>query len=387
MLRTTLYYLCGVLAAAQIGKLATLAPPMQRELDIGLTAMALLIGLIEAGGALLGARAGGIAQRFGLARALTAAMLLLAAAGAGEALAHGVAVLALARIVEAGGYLGVIVAAPVLIADAAGPRRAPLLLTVWSTFVPVGLAVGAWAHGALANAFGWRSAVGASAAGALLLAGALLATRGPRHAEPEAEPGRAPVARAAWLLAAGFGAFALLSIGALALLPTLLAERGLGVADAGRWTAWASFATVPGSLSAALVLRRPAWLRPLLGLALTTAGVSGFMVFDGGAPAASIGFAALLQNAALGVFGGLAFALLPQVAGGPARTARAYGVLAQFGASGSLAGPPLVAAAVEAGGWRAVAWLGVGLSAAALALALRALPAGPSAPRRQSALK
>jgi MFS transporter, CP family, cyanate transporter len=386
MVRITLYYLCGVLAAAQIGKLATLAPPVQRELGIGLTAMALLIGLIEAGGALLGARAGRIAQRCGLARALTAAMLLLAAAGAAEALAPGMAVLTLARAVEAAGYLGVIVAAPVLVADAAGPRRAPLLLTVWSTFVPVGLAVGAWAHGALADTFGWRSAVGASALAALLMAAALVGARERQHAAPVPAGAAVPLGRAAWLLAAGFGAFALLSIGTLALLPTLLVERGLAVAAAGRWTAWASIANVPGSLAAALLLQRPKLLRPLVGLALMVAGVSGFLVFDGAAAPAAIGAAALLQNAALGVFGGLAFALLPQVAGGSARTAQAYGLLAQFGASGSLAGPPLLAAAAVAGGWPAVAWLGAGLAAAALGFALRALPAGASSPQRQSAL-
>ncbi|HKX39561.1 MAG TPA: hypothetical protein VJO99_00260, partial [Burkholderiaceae bacterium] len=186
-------------------------------------------------------------------------------------------------------------------------------------------------------------------------------------------PGDGPMAASAWYLAAAFGGFAMLGIGVLALLPTVLAVQGLGVAEAGRWTAWASFATVPGSLFVALIVRRPAWHKPLVAISLLLPGLLMFVVFGTATPVATIGAAALLMNAALGLFGGLAFALLPQIAGGPRRTAQAYGALAQFGASGSLAGPPLIAAVATQGGWAAAAWLGFGLAVLSLPLALRAL--------------
>ena len=57
-MRLAVCYACGVLAAAQIGKLAALAPPMQRELSLGLSTMAVLVALIEVGGALFATRAG-----------------------------------------------------------------------------------------------------------------------------------------------------------------------------------------------------------------------------------------------------------------------------------------------------------------------------------------
>jgi len=202
------------------------------------------------------------------------ALLLLAMASFGESRAEGAPALIAWRLIEAIGYVGVVVSAPVLIANRAGPRLAPVLLTVWSTFVPVGLAVGAWGHGAVADAAGWRAATQASAAAALLLALASIAayrSSGERAdlARPAAESTvDRPLAPAAWYLAAAFGGFATLGIGVLALLPTVLAAQGLGVAEAGRWTAWASFATVPGSLFIALIVRRPAWHRPLVALAL-----------------------------------------------------------------------------------------------------------------------
>jgi MFS transporter, CP family, cyanate transporter len=53
---------------------------------------------------------------------------------------------------------------------------------------------------------------------------------------------------------------------------------------------------------------------------------------------------------------------------------RANGWLAQCGASGSLLGPPLMAACVQAGGWRAAAVAGLLMSIGALACAWRATP-------------
>lgn len=384
-LRLLVCYACGVLAAAQIGKLATLAPPMQRELGLGLTTMAWLIALIELGGVLLGARAGHIAQRAGLRRSLTAALLLLCAASAGLALSNGAAALVAWRLVEALGYVGVIVTAPVLIAEAAGPRHAAVLLAIWSTFVPVGLAIGAWAHSAVASAAGWRLAIGASAAASLLMAAAVWATHRPlgRGAGQPAsvEPPTAHASAATWALAASFGAFAAFGIGVLALLPTLFVERGgLDLARAGAWTAWASFATVGGSIVATLVAHRPGSHRLLVVASLLLPALLLFVVVGDGMPVPAIGAAAVLLNALLGIFGGLSFAVLPTIAGGPARTAGAYGLLAQFGASGSLAGPPLMAAVVERAGWAGSAWLGAGLAVVGAAFALRAFRPGASTP-------
>ena len=378
-MRIALLYGCGVLAAAQIGKLAALAPSMQRELALGLSTMAMLVALIEAGGALFATRAGHVASRFGLGRSLLAAVALLCAANLGEAFAHGAAALFAWRLVEAVGYVGVVVTAPVLIATFAGAQRAPALLALWSTFVPVGLALGTWGLGWLADVSGWRVAVLASGAAAGACALALWASRSSDARgivlAPAADA-KPPLGSSAWCLAIAFSGFAALGVGVLALLPTVLVDQGLPVAAAARWTAWASLAAVPGSVLIASIVRWPATHRPTAAASLLASGLLIWAVFGAGLPAHTMGLAAVLLNVALGIFGGLAFALLPQVAGDAPRAARAYGVLAQLGASGSLAGPPLLAFSAEHAGWRVAATVGCALAIASALIADRALRRG-----------
>jgi cyanate permease len=366
-LRIAVLYACGVLAAAQIGKFAALAPALQRDLGLGLSTAAALVALIEVGGALFAGRAGRIALQLGLQRALLAAVLLLSAASVGQAWAAGVPALFAWRLAEAVGYVGVVVTAPVLIGALAGPQRAPPLLALWSTFVPVGMALGSWGLGWIADSSGWRTAVLASGAVAAACAGALWV--GQRRVLDTGDGaardgGREPLGRAPWCLAIAFGGFAALGVGVLALLPSVLVGQGLGVAAAARWTAWASLAAVPGSLLLASIVRWPAAHRPMSAASLLASGALMFAVFGAGAQAAVVGVAALWLNLALGVYGGLAFALLPRVAGDAARAARTYGLLAQFGASGSLVGPPLLAFAAETAGWTAAAAVGCALAMA-----------------------
>jgi len=400
-------YATGLLAAAQLGKLSALAPLITADLRLSLPTMALAISLLEVGGATLGAVAGWLAYRLGLRRTLRLGLAALAIAGLGSALAQGAAGLLAWRVLEAAGYLGVIVSAPVLIAhhsagagDGAGLRRQGLALTLWSTFVPVGLALGAWASAAAGQALGWRGAVLAGGGVATLLALAIWRAPLPAGADAALAPPRpvalvdasaatsggaaslpaAPAAAAAprlgapaWCLALAFHAFALFEVGVLALLPTLLVQQaGFSAAAAGQWTALAALSAVAGSAVAALLLRRGAALRWPMLLSL---GLPAWLLFGVFTPAPQPLLAIALVialNMLGGVFASLAFALLPRVAGGASQMVKVNGLLAQCGASGSLLGPPLMAACVQAAGWQAAAWLGLGCALLAMPLAWRA---------------
>ena len=374
-----LLYLTGLLAAAQLGKMSALAPLVASALGLSLTTVAIAISLVEFGGATLGAAAGLFAQRLGLRRTLRWGVGLLALAGFGGATAHGAVGLLAWRLLEAAGYLGVIVSAPVLIAQhagAAGARVQGLALTLWSTFVPVGLAVGAWASAGAASAWDWRTAMAAGGAVGVALWAALWRADLPEHADV---PTAAPAPRltpALWCLALGFGAFALFQIGILGLLPTLLVrEVGTSTQAAGQWTAVASIAAIAGSATTAWLLRHGIGLRWPAMASLGAPPLLLFGVFTTAPTAAvAIGLAVLLSMLG-GVFASLAFALLPRLATAPGQMVRANGLLAQCGASGSLLGPPAMAACVQAGGWAAAAVLGLVVSAIALPLAWRAMPA------------
>jgi MFS family permease len=384
-----LLYLSGLLAAAQLGKLSALAPLVAAALGLALPLVALAISLIEVGGATLGAVAGLLAHRLGLVRCLRWGVGALAVAGLGGALVQGATGLFGWRLLEALGYLGVIVSAPVLIAQhagarggAAGARDQDLALTLWSTFVPVGLALGAWGSAGAAAWLGWRGAVAAGGVVALLLWLLLWRARLPDQDATVApagvvDAGAAPTARlgpALWCLALAFGGFALFEVGMLGLLPTLLVrEAGLGAAAAGQWAGVAALAAVGGSALAAGLLRHGWGPRGPVMLSLGVPPLLLFGVFaPEPAPAVAIGLAVGL-NLLGGIFASLTFALLPRLATGPGMLVRANGVLAQCGASGSLLGPPLMAACVQAGGWTAAAVAGLLVSLAAMPLAWRAL--------------
>ena len=373
-----LLYLTGLLAAAQLGKMSALAPLVASALSLSLTTVAIAISLIELGGATLGAVAGLFAHRLGLRRTLRWGVGLLALAGFGGATAHGAVGLLGWRLLEAAGYLGVIVSAPVLIAhhaSAAGARAQGLALTLWSTFVPVGLALGAWASAGAASAWDWRAAMAAGGAIGVALWAVLWRADLPEHADaPTTAPG-ARLTPALWCLALGFGAFALFQIGILGLLPTLLVrEVGSSAQAAGQWTAIASIAAIAGCATTAWLLRHGVGLRWPVMASLGVPPLLLFGVFTT-APTATvaIGLAVLLSMLG-GVFASLAFALLPRLATAPGQLVRANGLLAQCGASGSLLGPPAMAACVQAGGWAAAAVLGLVVSAIALPLAWHATP-------------
>jgi hypothetical protein len=369
-----IYYAAGVFAAAQLGKVAALAPLMAPDLGLTLVTMALATSLIEIGGATLGVLAGGVVARLGLRAALLGAVVCLVAGSAGAATAQGAASLIGWRMLEAAGYLGVIVSTPVLIARAAGPHAQGTALALWSSFVPVGLALGAWGHAAVAASASWRAAMLASAAlGCVLL---VVLWRQPGGAAPNAGVAapRLGAPLAAWCLAASFGGYALVQVGVLALLPSLLTAHGaMPVTTAAAWTGAAAMATLIGSGTAACLLRYRRPLEAACAVALVGPALLVFSVFTPHGATPATPFFAVAASALSGVFGSLAFALVPSAAGGIDRMPQANGLIAQFGATGSLLGPPLMALAVERWGWGAAAVCGLLVSLLAVPLALKAI--------------
>ncbi|MEU1628017.1 hypothetical protein ABZ746_22295 [Streptomyces sp. NPDC020096] len=197
---------------------------------------------------------------------------------------------------ESLGYVVVVIAAPVLLMRLGGSgRRTTAALAVWGTFMPVGLALGAFADGAL-------------------LRGA-----GPGAAEPGADYRQTgggvrrlvqPTA-----LALGFATISGAIVAFVAMFPSYLHERlGLPVADTGTLTGAVSFVGVAGGFASSWLLCR---------------GANIAMVFTAG----------LLMP--LGAF--VAFA-------GVGGIGTANGLVAQLGSVGSLAGPPVVGLAVGAAG-------------------------------------
>lgn len=347
--RIFLVYGIGVLAAAQMGIVAPLVPALRDDLGLSLGSVSLVVSVITLIGALFGPLAGGWSERTGHARALVIGVLVIGAAAALSAAAEDGHTLLAARTVAGIGYLVIVVAGPSLMATLAEPRHRPLTLSLWGTFVPVGIAAG----GAIAAGFtNWRFVFAADVVvlAAILIAALLALPRRPAMRSAE----KIPLAelRASAPLALAFFCFALLFLALASLLPVYLVDhRGVAADDAGRIGAVATVCGVAGSLLAGLLMNRGAAPRLLIAIGLVASTVMATLAFDETLPImlAAAGFC--LSFALGGLVPSAAFASVPLVAREPHAIGPINGVLAQAGSLGSLAGPPAMALWVDWSGW------------------------------------
>jgi MFS family permease len=142
---------CGVLAAAALGKVAPVIPQLRDGLGLSLAGAGWVVSAITAVPALLGTPAGLWIRRRGGRRALLAGLVILAVAGAAGAAAPDTRSMLVARLVEGVGFLLVVVAGPSLLAGMTGRTEQPLVLALWGTCIPIGLAASAFGGGALAG--------------------------------------------------------------------------------------------------------------------------------------------------------------------------------------------------------------------------------------------
>lgn len=363
-------YALGVLAAAQLGKMSALVPLITIEFAMGLTVAGVLISLLEIGGATLGFIAGLFVDRLGVRRVLLSGIGIFALAGLGESLAASVAALVGLRLLEGAAYLCVVVAAPLLIFRTAPPGRQPVALALWGSFVPVGFAVGATTSGWVADAVSWRAATLAWAAVAALMLLLSLRMTIPRAADAGTAPRRLSFPRRSiWALTLAFGCYACFAVGLIALLPTfLVAQTGASARQAGLIGGLCAFISVLGVLIAARVRHRGGNDRVWIVVAIVLPAVLLFSVFAEGAGIVRVTVLMLVLNTISGIYPGLAFAMLPTLARSDHAMAVANGLTLQFGATGSLLGPPMFAACVERWGWTGAAVAGALVSAVCLLL-------------------
>lgn len=358
-------YLVGVLAAAQLAKFSALAPLLRQAYGLSLAEVALLISLLEVGGAIFGFVAGlGVAQ-VGARRFLLSGLAILAATGAVEGLTSNAVPLFLARAVEGIGYVLVVIAAPTLIIAIADERQRGTALAIWSTFVPVGIAIGSALTGVLVESVGASGTIlvwGGFAGVALIL----FVRQRPGGVRNQKAAVRMPLA-GAWIATLAFGFYTMFVCALMMLLPTFLVEQtGASLADAALVAGIVSLAALPATLIALVIMRRgvlegKALIFVLTSCLIATAALSPwiFVVHQGGgAGVIAQGLVAFLAVTLSGVSSPLVFARLPVLAGAEnsadPRIAVATGLLTQFGAGGALIGPPLGGLIVSHWGWTAL---------------------------------
>jgi MFS family permease len=373
--RLALIYTIGVLAAGQLGIVPPLVPALQGELGLSLTAVGTVVSIVTLVGGLLGLPAGAFAERIGHARALCLGVLVMAVAAGLCAMARDAPLLLAGRTLAGVGYLLVVVAGPSLMAMLAEPRHQPVTLSLWGTFVPVGIALAEIATASFADS-GWRTIFAVDAgllAAALLAAAAILRSPPPRDADWRMPQGSF---RAALPLALSFFCFALLFLALAGMLPAYLVERrDMSLAAAGPTVAVATALGIAGSFTAAALMHRDVPPGQLIAIGLAASTVAAILGFrqEFGLPLSIAAFAASFATG--GLVPSAVFASVPRLAPGPRAIGPINGLLAQAGSLGSLAGPPLLALWVELTNWAWAPALLLGVAAVGAIAATRSASA------------
>ncbi len=348
-MRFLVVFLCGLCAAAAIGKLVPHVQWMSQHFGVSLGASGFAVSAVMLPGVLLGPFLGLAADRAGAKRVALAGLALLACASLGFTLAGSFALLVALRFAEGVGYSLSIVALTVLVVEGATARRQALALAVWSAFAPLGFALGQWG-GAAAPALNPLPAVGLGHALALFLLTLCLAFMVPSN--PRIAPSAAPgvflaVVRhpPAMRTALAFGCATAVLLGAVALAPLVLAPRsGLSVSATAQLTALAALPGLLGRFASGWLLGSTT--RPFI--VFVSSGLVGcaFLVAALGLPlplAAALGCFAAFQIA-VGAMPGVMSAMLPWVAPGAGQLGTVSGLANQMITAGNLVAPPLVLA-------------------------------------------
>jgi MFS family permease len=365
--------LAGLVAACQVGKAAIAVPLLRQDLGLSLVAASWVVGAYGTLAALAGVPAGVGVGRIGARIAMIGGLLAIAlGSGLGGLAANG-QLLLLTRVLEGGGFLAVVVAAPTLLRILSAARDRDVVLTCWSAYMPGGTAL-MMLVGPTLTAFGWQE---------LWLVNALIAAATacivwlvlPREipCDEAAAPFTPRVLTSAGpiLLALAFGLYTFQYFALTGLLPTLLVDRmGLSVAQAGAVSALSVVANALGNLAAGALLR---WRMPLWAIVVSgfgCAGLASFGIFSQSLPLAPL---VALACAGLGISGLIPasiFAATPRIAHHSAVMAVTLGLLIQASNLGQLLGPAVLGAWVETFGWPAAPFIFVAVALAGIALAL-----------------
>jgi len=369
-------YLFGICAGASVGKLIPLAGDMAATFRLTGSAFGWLVALVALPAALLAMPGGVLVDSWGSKRTLAVATLVGIVANLGYLVLGSHSLLYLARLGEGLAMVLVYTAAPAYLMSTVSGDRRTKAMTLWSTYTPVGTALGLALAGYLASAASWRLVFAAHAA-FYALAGLLLLLQ--EYATPLSAPAK-PLRERLEDLVSAFGRPELLSLG---MAFFLIVGVGLGVnitlplfiervhsmsaSGASSLVASVTLVMVAGSAVAAVVLGRGMRTSRVfagLGLAAIIAGSLSF------APALALP-ARYAAMAAWFLFSGAALATilaaLP-VAADPRRPGAAAAMLAFTGAVATFVAPPLWLGVEEGGQWLPFAallsggWLAAGLS-------------------------
>ena len=220
---------------------------------------------------MFGVAIGGVADRFDELRVMFVGLALLALGSLLGGLIADSGVLLATRVIEGLGYTAVAVTAPKIIAVAARPADMVIAIGIWSTFMPLGMALIMVLSPLMLDGIGWQGVWLVNAAVIAVFAG-VLAVGMRKERSGGARDGRAAQSAAApvfdwagvrilmarpgpWLLGLCFALYTIQWFAIMAWLPTFLVEtQGRSLTTASLFAALVVFANISGNLGAGWLL-------------------------------------------------------------------------------------------------------------------------------------
>ncbi len=341
-----LLWTAGLMAGMQFGKIAVpLAEFRALYPHVG-DSIGWLLSLVSLLGAIFGVVAGVLASTLGMRRVMLGCLVIGGLLSLVQSSFPGFGVFTATRVVEGVSHLGLVVAAPTLIAETANDKWRGTAMALWSSFFAVAFALVAWFGGTIIATVGLGGLFQLHGVAMLVIAGALAVTLPePQMQRPPSQSIAATFRKitsayarpsvlwpgVAWLIYT-FTFLALLTV-----LPEQLPPDQRGPAG----TVMSLIGIITSLLVLPLVLQRvPATVVVLAAFAATA------VVIVVGTPLPLVARAAMIF-VVLGLIQGGVFAAVSQINRTESDRALGFGIMAQTGNLGNLLGTPIVLALVS----------------------------------------
>lgn len=358
----------GILAAFQVGKAPPVLSDIRSELSITLFQSGWLLSIFSLTGLMMGTLTGAIADAVGHRRLMLTGLILQAAGTLLGSFAHSYFFLFATRFIEGAGFLAVSISTPTLIYQAVQPKDLKVALSIWACYIPAGVSLMMVLLPAILIYTDWRGVWQINAA-ALVIYTLILSKKTSHMGVKGSFMGieiksiiqdiiKTVKSPGPLVLSLIFITYALQWLSVMGFLPTLIIEKsGFAKTTASLLTAGMVFVNIIGNLAGGRLLKKNIARHRLIAFASSIMGLSTFIIYSD-TDHFMFNYSGCL---AFSIFGGLIPASVlggvPLYAPSKNLVATTNGLVVQFGQTGQVLGPPILAYLVAlTGTWFSGAW-------------------------------